>query len=294
MTIMQKANLAGFFAILIFAVGSLIYALSDSIPSFQFLSMIFLIGGSSLLVFQKLRGHGVRSQWRQPLSSYALLLFGVGVYNVLLLIAFRHAPDFEVNTLNYLWPILIVTFASVFNKSKLTPPIILGLIMGFVGTALLFLPDQNADLFSFELGHILSIIAAITWALYSVFAKRHDYPAGFLGPIMIICGVIYFCLHLMFEETVMPSLVMLVVIILFGLSRFCYALWDYAMQKGDQILVSTASYFTPLISTLLFIVFGLKPSSPYVAVAGGLIVLGCLTANAPKIFKTLRKLRDDS
>lgn len=289
----QKANLAGFLAIIIFSVGSLVYALSDAIPSFQFLAMVFLVGGLSLMGFQKLRGEDLRSQWKQPLSSYALLLGGIGVYNVLLLLAFRHAPDFEVNILNYLWPILIVVFSAVFNQTKLTLYAVLGVIFGFIGALLLFVPEQNMNQFAaLQRGHILAIIGAALWALYSVFTVRHKYPAGFLAPIMLICGVFYLGMHLVFEETVMPSALMLGVIVIFGISRFCYALWDYAMQKGDQVLISAAAYFTPLLSTILFIFFGLKPASPYVAIAGVFIICGCLIVNTPKIVSSYERLKE--
>jgi drug/metabolite transporter (DMT)-like permease len=51
------------------------------------------------------------SQWRIPLRTLALGVYGLFAYHFLLFIALRHAPPVEANLVNYLWPLFIVVLA---------------------------------------------------------------------------------------------------------------------------------------------------------------------------------------
>jgi len=56
-----------------------------------------------------------------------------------------------------------------------------------------------------------------------------------------------------------------------GLAFYC---WDGALKKGDPRLIATLSYFTPLLSTGLLIVFNKKPIIIYsfVLIVGGAMI----------------------
>ena len=289
----RRATYAGFSAVIIFSIGTLIYAMSGAIPAFQFLAMGFLSGGLLILSYQKLRGETVLKHAKQSISTYIVVLLGIGVHNIALMLVFRSAPAFEVNVINYLWPILIVVLGALSERKWLNIPSTIGMLCGFLGMVFLFIPEQGQTFFAtFERGHWLALLGAFSWAIYSVLRKNFQCSSAFLGFIVTVLGVVFLLLHLIWEQTVMPSPIMLAIILLFGFSRICYVLWDHAMQKGDRVLVAAASYFTPLLSTILFIIFGLKPNSPYIAVAGAMIILGCLAVNAPKIFSGLGRLKE--
>jgi drug/metabolite transporter (DMT)-like permease len=45
------------------------------------------------------------------------------------------------------------------------------------------------------------------------------------------------------------------IVVLAAFATLAYALWDVAMRKGDLLLVTACSYFTPLLSTLVSCVY---------------------------------------
>ena len=100
---MTAANLYALGAIALWAtLASLGVALSHLPP--------FLLTGVALLVGSVASWPWYR-QWRIPLSTVALGVYGLFGYHFLLFIALRHAPAVEANLVNYLWPLFIVVLA---------------------------------------------------------------------------------------------------------------------------------------------------------------------------------------
>ncbi len=198
----MNPTLSGIAAIIMFSFGTLLIALGQSVPPLQFAALMFFLGYASITIFEKMRGRAVLSDWHQPLSAYMLVLFGVCGYNLILLLAFKNGPAFAVNILKYLWPVFIVLFASYFDRGKIKPHQIIGVLCGFCGMALIFLPQALKQASAgFHLGYALAVIAAIIWALYSAKAKNYSYPAAFIAPIMLISAFISAALHFIFEQT---------------------------------------------------------------------------------------------
>ena len=127
----MNPNIAGIIAVLIFSVGSLLYVLGIEVPPFQFLALQFFLGSFTITIFEIIRGKAVLQQWRQPLKAYLFTSLGIGVYNFLLLTAFHMGPAFEINMLNYLWPVLIVVFSSLAFKNSLSKSQISGIFYWF-------------------------------------------------------------------------------------------------------------------------------------------------------------------
>ncbi|MCB1532096.1 MAG: EamA family transporter [Alphaproteobacteria bacterium] len=286
----MNPNLAGFLALIIFSVGTLLIALSRSVPTFELLFITFLLGSLSVTLAQKLRGYDVRESWRQSTANFFFVTFGIGLYSFLLVPAFQRAPAFEANILNYLWPLLLVIFSSFVKKTLPKPLQIGGLLCGALGMVFVFMPEADQNIFNtFNLGHILAIGAAVVWALYSAMAQTKTYPVGLTAPVMAFCAFLALCLHLAFEHFVWPGFEVAIAVILLGLGRVSFALWDYGVKNGDHVLLSSLSYFVPLLSVLLFIIFGFKPATANVAIGGAFVVLGCVLANAHQIKKVLRR-----
>jgi len=288
----MNPTLAALAAITIFSLGTLLYVLALEVPVYQFLAMKFAIGGLSIMAFDKLRGRNVLKEWRQPIKSYLLVGAAFGLYNFFLVQAFHLSPAFEVNILNYLWPILIAVFAVLIGGEKLSKLTFVSIALGFAGAILIFLPNDPDNIFAnLAAGHVLAIAGAILWAFYSVSSRKHNYKAGFLAPVMLLVATCFAILHLAFEEFYKPDMALWMIIVLAGITRFCYVLWDYAIRNGHRMSLSALSYLTPLLSTLLFIAFDYKPASPYVALGGALIIGGCLVASAPRFWAAIRKRR---
>lgn len=286
----MNPTLSGIIALFIFSIGTILVALSGDIPPFQLSSLMFFSGALTLWLYFKKVGTDFRGKFSAPMSQYIVIFSGVGVYSILLNIAFKTAPAFEINMLNYLWPILLVLFAKLLNKQRLRLSEFLGMMFGFVGMCIIFMPQDEVLFEHVSTGHVLIILAAVVWALYSAFVSERHYSVVLLIPVMAFAGCVSFVLHVLFEKTVwvQPTYVWAAVLV-FCLTRFCFALWDYGMRKGDQVLLSSLSYFLPLLSSLYFIAFGFTPARIGVAIGGAFIIVGCVIVNIHHLKRLMNK-----
>lgn len=276
----MNGTLAGFTALFIWASSATLVAFIGRLPPLEVTAFTWVVASIALTAAYMVRGQPIMPCLRRPFSDYAFVTFGVGVYTALYYIAFKHAPVFEANALNYLWPIFLMLFISIFQKAPVTLYTLTGMALGFAGCALLFMHRSDGDLSgSFGIGHVVAIIAALIWAFYSCFSRSHNYPVGFLIPVFIISGILTFGVHLVFEDWVSPTNGEWWIILLLGLARLGYVFWDYAMRHGDQALITSASYFTPLCSAVLLAGAGFGAANGSIALAAALIIAGCLIVN---------------
>ncbi|MCB1720754.1 MAG: DMT family transporter [Rhodospirillales bacterium] len=285
----MSATSYGLIALAMFTIGNILVVLTSTIPGLQVAAMSLFLGASGMSIFQIVKGQPIRAYWHQPASHYAFLVGGVGIYTALIYVAFRYAPPFEVNAINYLWPILLVGFSALFHTGTLNASKIFGVAMGFLGTFLIFVPAQaNGFMDGLQSGHFLALIAAILWAAYSALAKNKTYPAGLMAPAMFISAFLCAGLHLMFEETVMPVGIEWGYVLLLGFFRLSYLFWDESMRGGNVVFLASLAYFVPLASTLLFIAFGYTAANIWIGLGAGFIVSGCVVVNFGN-FKRLLK-----
>lgn len=287
----MSPTLCGILSLVIFCFGSvLVMACLQVMPPFQLGFIIFVIGFSLMSAYEFYLGKSLITPWKQDLQTYIGAVSGVGGYTVIIYTAFRLEAPFEVNVLNYLWPIFIVVFSMIVKHTAINAFQISGSILGFMGMMLLFItPGQTAFLEGLGIGHVLAVLAAAVWAIYSIWAKGRHYPTSFMGPVMLLSALLCLAGHVVFEEAVMPDLRGLALILILGVSRVSYVLWDLAMRRGDTLLLTSLSYFIPLASTLMMIAFGFKPDHAFIGFGGALIILGCLVVNADKIVKLFRR-----
>ncbi len=286
----MNATLWGMGALFVWSFFGVLYLFVRELPTFETLFLVFLIGYISFTSLQLLRRENIRSYWNQPWSYYIFWQLGAGLYTIIVYSAFKYAPVFEASILNYLWPILIVVFASLIYKEPLSLNRLLGLICGFAGMVAVVMPAHGEELFAnFSIGHVLAVLGAIVWALYSVLTRNRNYPQGFQAPMFLILSVVCLVIHFAFEDTVIPSPKEWVFLFLLGSLRVSYVFWDYGMKKGNVILLTSLSYFLPLISSVFLIMAGEKPTHPLIALGAALIVFGCLVVNGEKLVKLLKK-----
>lgn len=249
----------------------------NHIPPFLVLGAALFFGG--LLSLPKWR------QWHPKLSVLRMGVFGIFSYHFVLFMAYRQAPAVEANLLNYLWPLLIVLLSPIYLSGfHLNRNHILGGLLGFAGAATVILSGGSAGFDpDHALGYLLALAAAIIWARYSLLTRRTgDFSSATVGLFCLIAGILALLCHLLLETS--PDLGqqdMLTLALLglgpMGISFYC---WDAAMKRGDPRTIGALSYFTPLMSTALLILFGDDELSGSVLIALGLIsggaVLGSL------------------
>lgn len=288
----MNPNLAGILAIVMWSVSPLLIIGAGDTPPFMmgFLALTF----ASVVLFARslFLKHNFKEIIFQPVTAYLLTTYGIGGYVVFWFLGFNNAPAFEANTLNYLWPILLVALSHFFTKDKLNLQKILGLLLGFTGTILLFSQGKHIDIHGqFFWGYVFALVGALIWATYSTATRYVDFPNRSMAVFMLIPGLISLGIHLCIEEPYTPSRGELLFVGFLGLTRISFVFWDYAMKHGQIIFISSLSYFIPVISTALLMSFGHVPRNEIILISAMLVIGGCLVVNFRDVISMWKKFK---
>ncbi len=240
----------------------------------------FLTAGCALLVGSLVALPWSGFQWRLavvPASTLALGIYGLFGYHFLLFVAFRTAPAVQANLVNYLWPLLIVVLAPLFNQNiHLKARQVFAAVAGFAGAALVMTGGKaiSAD---FEMGYLAALASAFIWATYSLMTQRvkafHTAAIGLFG---LVSGVLSLICHVALETPVALNMQDLGLLLWMGLGPLgvAFYLWDAALKNGNAQQIGLLSFITPLGSTVLLLIDRQEALTPLVAWAGLLIVGG--------------------
>ncbi|HZY16840.1 MAG TPA: DMT family transporter [Ramlibacter sp.] len=247
----------------------------------------FLLTGVALLVGSMPAWPLVR-QWKVPLPTLALGVYGLFGFHFLLFIALRHAPPVEANLVNYLWPLLIVVLAPVFLPPlRLRAQHLVAAALGFAGAALAILGAAGGDLRGgWSWGYLPALGSAFIWASYSLLTRRvQAFPTAAIGLFGAVSGVLALACHLALEPRVALDSRDLLLLAAMGLGPLgaAFFLWDKALKAGDPRQIGVLSYITPLASTLLLMLVSGREFRWSVAAAAALIVVSALVGTrAPR------------
>ncbi|HOA73852.1 MAG TPA: aromatic amino acid DMT transporter YddG [Phycisphaerae bacterium] len=249
-----------------------------------------LVGGGLAVAVAQMRTGYLEKVIRLP-RNY---LLGCGalfvLYNLALYPALQAAATeqqvIEVGLIQYLWPALTLALAVPVLGKNASPWLVPGLI---VATAGAFLAKSGGSLSwaSFRVGldtnpwpYALALVAAMSWALYSNLARRWAGQRGVSGaPLFLTAtGVALAIVHAVrgggyhLDWQLRPVLE-LAYLTLFP-TLLAYVFWDFAMRQGNIILVSSLSFFTPLLSTLISSIYLGVPMGVDLWIASGLVIVG--------------------
>lgn len=290
-----KGNIAGLGAIILWSSSALFVTLTGSIPPF----LIGALTGFFCFILYFIRALSLRERLIDVMKlnpkKAGIPLAGIFIYLALYLAAFKQAPAIEVNLLNYLWPLLIVFFgALIFRSHPFRLSDATGMLLGFIGAGLIFSESIHTIGFSSDyiFGYILATLAAIVWAFYSNLTRYSNNEARDMAGVYLASAGLFFLCHLLFEGDTIThfqnmSLGYWMAIFGLTLSNMGYACWDYAMKKGQTILLASLSYMIPLFSTILLLLFHDQPVGKNLAISAALIIVACLVVNAGKIVSLL-------
>jgi drug/metabolite transporter (DMT)-like permease len=260
---MTAANLLALGAIALWASLAALGVTLSHVPPFLLTGLSLLVGS---LIALPLSRFDLR-QWRVPLSTLALGVYGLFGFHFLLFIALRHAPPVQANLVNYLWPLGIVVMAPLLLPGvSLTRRHVLAALLGFAGAALAILGGAGeAGEARWAWGYIPALGSAFIWASYSLLTQRvRAFPTAAIGSFALISALLALLCHALLEPAVDLSTRDLGLITVLGLGPLggAFFLWDAALKRGDARQIGVLSFLTPLLSTLtLLLMRGEKPSA---------------------------------
>ncbi len=216
---------------------------------------------AGLIIFVLLllwRGRGALRLRRSELIGGAivglLLLLGG---NGLVVLGEREVPSGLTALIVAVVPLCVVVLRWMFRE-KVATGTILGVVAGFVGVAILIVPEGitgRVDVLSM----LMIVGASISWAIGTIMSKRLDMPHDPLASTsvqMLVGGVALLGSGVLTGETVqaqqfsIESMLSLGYLILFG-SVLAYTAYTWALIHASVSRVSTYAYVNPVVAVIL-------------------------------------------
>lgn len=284
----QVATGIGFVAVLLWATLALFTSLTKGIAPFQLLFMSFCIGASVNVLWLAFTHQLSPRMLVVPPKAWALSVGGMFFYHFFYFNALSRAPEVEAGLIAYLWPLLIVLLSALLPGEKLLKRHIIGALLAFVGAAalILFKDGQGIAFESHYLpGYLFAMACALTWSLYSVFNRRFaTVPSTATVGFCYAVAALGLLAHTLSDETWQsPTLLQWVGILGLGIGPvgLAFFVWDYGTKHGNIQILGTLSYFAPLLSTLLLIIFTPAQLALNVVLGCAGIIVGAIIAVLP-------------
>lgn len=256
----KKATLIGLIAILLWsAIVGLIKNVSEGFGPVGGAALIY--SASAILLMFSVGMPNLRSFPR----SYLIIgsaLFVCYELCLSLSLGFTHSgrQAIEVGMVNYLWPSMTIVLSLIVNRQKASPIIIPGVLLAVAGITRVLSGDHG---FSFSemvnnvmdnpLSYGLALSGAVIWAVYCVVTRKIANGSNGITLFFILTALTLWIKFLLspqpafqYSTEVWISLALAAMAMGFG-----YAAWNVGILHGNVTLLAAASYFIPIISSML-------------------------------------------
>lgn len=218
------------------------------------------------------------AHWRSAFIIGTLLLLGGngGVVLAELLI-----PSGIAAVLIATEPIWLAVFDAAVTRRRPSRLVIGGLVAGIAGVAVLLAPVEGVDGFD-PLGVGLVVVAAISWAIGSIYAPRAPLPrSGLLGTgmEMVAGGLVLIAGGTLLGEIgrtdigafSLDSILAFVYLIFFG-SIVAFTAYTWLLANVPVSTVATYAYVNPIVAVALGGIFLAEPITPRTLIAAAIII----------------------
>lgn len=266
----SNATFIGLIAIILWStMVGLIHSVSELLGPIGGIAMIYTAAAALLIVTL-----GVPKIKTIPWKYLLIGGFLFVAYEISFALAIGYANNgtqaIEVNIINYLWPCLTIVFAIIFNKQKSTLLIIPGLIFSLLGICWVLGGEKGLDLSvmmsnikSNTFSYVSAFAGAFIWAAYcTVTNKLAGGKDGTTLFFILIAAVLWAKFFMSEGVTLNLSMRAIIYVLMAGCAvGFGYASWNFGILYGNVSILASASYFTPILSSLLASVFLNAPLS---------------------------------
>ncbi|MBU0470801.1 MAG: DMT family transporter [Nanoarchaeota archaeon] len=243
------------------AVGKLIVQEITNIQ-LMFYSFIFSIMGLFMIVlFQKKLKLFQEYTKKDYLRMAGIGFVGCYLYYIFLFGALMFAPAQEAFIVNYLWPLMVVIFAIIILKEKLTFLKISGILLAIIGVYVV-VTQGNILSFSFTnlKADLLAISGAVAYGLFSVLGKKYPYEKYTSMLIYYIFGFV-FVLITIFLFSSIPKITYIQLLGIawlgFATNALAFVFWFKALEYGDTSKMANLVFLTPFLSLVyIYILVG--------------------------------------
>lgn len=235
------------------------------------------------LFFLFKKGVGIKKIDKSDIPLLLLLGFvNIPVNQFLFLQSLEYTSAPHVSLAYALTPAFVFLIAFLFMKERTSYKKVVGILLAIGGTIVVLLEKKfnfSSDTF---LGDILALMAAFSWAIYTVLGKNFTMKYGaiystFLS--MLVGFVMYIPIFILLPEQIhlekFSTINWLQVFYLGAItSGVGYALWYYVLGKMDASKVSVFNNIQPILTAIFaFVLFGTNVTA-YFVIGGVLVIAG--------------------
>ncbi|MBQ1898970.1 MAG: DMT family transporter, partial [Ruminococcus sp.] len=257
---MRKSYLYASITVLIWAtLATVVKIILYDIPSFEALTISSVFAFVFLLIMNIING-SVKELKHYRLKDYLMMsglgFLGLFLYSALYYYGISALSSQEACILNYLWPLMIVVFACILLKEKLTARKLIAMGMSFAGIVVLTVGTGGAASSGNRLwGIVACVTAAVCYGLFSVLNKKHSLNQNItMMWIWLTVSVCSLAFGLIFEKwqpivgVQWLGLGWLGVVV----NAVAYLLWAIALKNAeDSAKVANLAYLVPFLSIVL-------------------------------------------
>lgn len=279
---LKKGHMLALVTVLIWGYGSISSKiLLDSFGPVELFFYRMLIAYIALLVikpsFIKFRN------MKEELVFMAAGLAGVTVYFILQNVALTYSFASNVGVLLTISPFFTAVLSFfIFKDQKLQSKFFIGFAVTLAGV-LLISYNGNQVLKLNPIGDIMAILAALTWAVYSVIMKTvssYNYNTilatrkiFFYGLLFLMPALVYTDFRFSLVKFAEPGIMANMLFLALGASALTYVLWNDAMAILGPVKTSMYLYTTPIL-TAVFSAAVLRERITPISIAGMALILG--------------------
>lgn len=226
-------------------------------------------------------GKGIKKIDKEDYPLFLILGFvNIPVNQFLFLQSMEYTSAPNVSLAYSLTPAFVFIIAFFFMKERTSYKKIIGIILAIAGTIIVLAErkfDFNSESF---FGDILALMAAMSWAVYTVLGKKITMKYGAIYSTfvsMFIGFIMYLPIFALLPEKIelekFTTVNWLQIFYLGAItSGVGYATWYWVLGKMDASKVSVFNNFQPILTALMtFLLFGDVVSMYFVV--GGILVL---------------------
>ena len=185
-------------------------------------------------------------------------------------------------------PLLTMLLAILFVKSvKATVPLVLGSAMALAGVGMVIYNGHFVLQLS-PLGDMLALMAAFSWAVYSLVIKKVSsrYSAAFITRKMFFYGIVTVLPLFLFkpwrfplEGLLQPAVGLNLLFLSLVASFLCFLWWNAAVKRLGPLSANNYIYLNPITTVLASAVFLDESMTLMAYVGSALILIGVYVAN---------------
>lgn len=257
-------------------------------------SLAFLRWSCAALLITPLAWGHFKREWplvkQHPWHFFWAALFGISLFNTLVYVAGHHSPAINLALIGTTSsPVFSFILAAIFLKEKIPLHRVIGLLVCLAGILLLISKASWDQLlhFRFSTGDIWILVAAASFAMYNIFARRK--PAGISAPNYLFTtfwmGTLLLLPFFIVENRNgltwqwTPDMAGIILYLGAGTSVAAFYCWNAAIQALGAARTSIFGNLIPLFSSVEAVIILGEKIQPYHWWGMLIITLGLLMAN---------------